>query len=84
VTNEIDPTENARREMQAAINSQAAERAALEAKHGQVWNTDEMRTDFTPLGFAAPFIVVIRNLDGKKGSLMFQHSPRLYFNWQED
>jgi CHASE2 domain-containing sensor protein len=28
--------------------------------------------------------VVARKSDGKVGSLMFEHSPRLYHSWQED
>jgi hypothetical protein len=46
--------------------------------------TDEMRARYTVLGFSAPFVVVTRNEDGKKGSLEFTHSPRFYFNWVED
>jgi hypothetical protein len=49
-----------------------------------VWNTDEMRQEFDVLGFAAPFMAVRRKADGVKGSLMFTHSPRWYFGWQED
>ena len=29
----------------------------------------------------APFVVVRRKGDGKKGSLEFQHQPRFYFNF---
>jgi hypothetical protein len=36
------------------------------------------------IGFAAPLIVVKERKTGKLGSLEFQHSPRFYFNWQED
>ena len=42
-----------------------------------------MSAEFEGIGFAAPFLVVKRKSDGKKGSLEFQHSPRFYFNWQE-
>jgi hypothetical protein len=47
------------------------------------WNTEELQRDFEVLGFSAPFVVVKRKSDGKKGSLQFQHSPRIYFHWQE-
>jgi hypothetical protein len=50
----------------------------------QRWTTDEMSREFTVHSFAAPFVVVTRKSDGKKGSLEFTHSPRFYFNWVED
>lgn len=77
-----NPTEHARRAMQAEINAVQAERDALTAKHGQVWDTDELSRDFDVEGFAAPFIGVRRKSDGARGSLMFQHSPRYYFGWE--
>jgi hypothetical protein len=80
----IDPTEDARRALVAVINGQAAERAALEERYGQVWDTSELADDFEVLGFAAPFVVVRRKAGGKLGSLMFQHFPRYYFSFQED
>jgi hypothetical protein len=43
-----------------------------------------MSEEFTVKGFAAPFVVVMRKSDGVVGSLEFQHSPRFYFNFQED
>jgi len=79
-----DPTEAARREMVQEINSNAGPRAELEREHGQVWDTTEMQRDFEPIGFVAPFIVVRRRADGIKGSLTFQHSPRLYYGFQAD
>lgn len=78
-----DETETIRREMIVEINvDPAGSREALEAKHGQVWNTDELCQEFDVLGFMAPLVVVRRNCDGVKGSLMFQHNPRFYFNFQ--
>ena len=74
-----DETETIRRDMLVEIN---ASREALEAKHGQVWNTDELRQEYDVVGFMAPLVVVRRMSDGVKGSLMFQHSPRFYFNFQ--
>tara|TARA_Y100000310_G_scaffold91334_1_gene88674 strand:+ start:2028 stop:2273 length:246 start_codon:yes stop_codon:yes gene_type:complete len=79
-----DPTENIRRNMVAEINSDPGSREALEAQHGQVWDTEQMSEDFEAIGFMAPFIVVRRKSDGVKGSLTFQHSPRFYFNFQAD
>ena len=80
----MDITENLRREMSAQINAEAGSREALEAQHGQVWNTDELTTDFSVQGFMAPYVVVKRKSDNKKGSMMFQHSPRFYYGFQED
>jgi hypothetical protein len=78
-----DPTENIRRERLVEINVEQGSRKALEARYGQVWNTDELREDFEVVGFLAPVVVVRRKSDGVKGSLEFQHGPpRLYFNWQ--
>jgi len=77
-----DPTEGIRRKMVAEINAEPGSRAALEAEHGQVWDTEELQKDFTVDGFMAPFIVVVRKSDGIKGALMFQHHPRFYFGFQ--
>jgi len=79
-----DPTEPIRRQRIAEINAEPGSREALEAKHGQVWDTSELTTEFEPLGFMAPYIVVQRKSDGVKGSLEFRHSPRLYFNFRAD
>jgi hypothetical protein len=76
-----DPTEPIRRELLAEINAQPGSREALEAEHGQVWDTKQLGEDFDVLGFAAPLVVVRRKSDGVKGSLMFQHSPRLYYGF---
>ena len=78
-----DPTEGIRRKMVAEINAEPGSRAALEAEHGQVWDTEELQKDFTVDGFMAPFIVVVRKSDGIKGALMFQHHPRFYFGFHE-
>ena len=79
-----DETEGIRRQLVAEINAEPGSREALEAEHGQVWNTQELGSDFEVLAFMAPFVVVKRLSDGKKGSLMFQHSPRFYFKFKED
>jgi ATP-dependent Zn protease len=76
-----DPTESYRRKRIAEINVQPGSREALELQYGQVWTTEEMSRDFEAIGFSAPFIVVRRRVDGKKGSLEFQHRPRFYFNF---
>jgi hypothetical protein len=79
-----DPTETIRRALVAEINHNPNSREALEAKHGKVWDTREMITDFSVSGFATPFVVVTRNSDGAKGSLTFQHNPRFYFSFRAE
>lgn len=76
-----DPTEQIRRARAAEINAVPGSRSALEAKHGQVWDTDELKRDFDVQGFAAPLVIVRRKSDGAKGALEFQHVPRFYFNF---
>jgi hypothetical protein len=74
-----------RKQRLVEINSNAEpERAGLEAKYGQVWNTQQLSEDFSVMGFGAPFVVVKRKSDGVVGSLEFQHHPRFYFNFAED
>jgi hypothetical protein len=79
-----DPTEQTRRSLQVAINTQAADRAALQARYGQVWDTSELAGEFEVLEFAAPFVLVKCKADRKLGSLLFQHHPRYYFAFEED
>jgi hypothetical protein len=79
-----DETEDIRRHLVAQINTDPTSREALEAAHGQIWDTAQLGTDFEVLGFLAPFVVVKRKSDGVKGSLMFQHSPRFYYQFEPD
>jgi hypothetical protein len=72
----IDETEEIRRKM-LATGQPARELETAEEK----WTTDEVREQFEVLGFMAPFVAVIRRSDGVKGSLMFNHDPRVYFNF---
>lgn len=51
---------------------------------GQTWDTAQLQEDFTVEGFSAPFVVVRRKSDGKRGTLEFKHSPRIYFDFRED
>ena len=84
VTSTIDATEHARRERLEEINSEPGSRPALEAKHGQVWDTNELQRDFRVVGFLAPFVHVRRKDNNEEGSMEFQHDPRFYFNFQPD
>lgn len=77
-----DPSEQIRRELVAEINHQPGSREVLEAQHGRVWSTDQLRDEYEVLGFAAPLVVVRRRSDNVKGSLYFQHNPRFYFGFK--
>jgi hypothetical protein len=77
-----DATEAARRARLAEINAAPGSREALEALYGQVWDTRELARDYEVIGFLAPYVGVKRKADGVRGSLEFQHHPRLYFNFQ--
>jgi hypothetical protein len=79
-----DETETYRRARFHELNEEAAARLELEERHGQVWSTEELRGQFEVLTFAAPFVIVRDRKSTKRGTLEFQHSPRFYFNWQED
>lgn len=79
-----DETEAYRRERQAELNMPPIVRVELEEEYGQVWDTDQLRAEFRVLSFMAPFVVVQRLADGKKGSMEFTHSPRYYFNFVVD
>jgi hypothetical protein len=85
-----DDTEEFRRSRLAAINSTVethdptTERKRLKSHYGSVWDTTQLAVDFEVLGFMAPYIVVRRKSDGRKGSLEFQHNPRFYFNFAAD
>lgn len=78
----MDTTENIRRVMQSELNTNAPDRAVLEARYGKVWDASELSADFELLGFMAPMVAVKRKSDGAKGSLCFQHSPRFYFSFK--
>jgi len=59
-------------------------RKELEEKVGTVYNTTEMREAFEPVGFAAPYVVVINKMTQEKGTLEFTHMPRFYFGFVKD
>ena len=82
----FDKTENIRREMVAEINAERTSREELESQYGtaNVWDTTELSVRFEVAGFMAPFAVVRDKTTGKKGTVMFLHSPRYYFHFVED
>lgn len=80
----MDDTETLRRELAKQINASPYDRSALMRIHGLVYDTEELRSLFDVIGFSAPLVVVKRKSDGVKGSLVFQHSPRFYYNFVPD
>lgn len=81
-----DVTEAIRRSEQREINQNPSPKELLEEQHGvgNVWTTSELQQQFTVLGFMAPYCVVQRKSDGKKGSVKFQHDPRLYYSFEPE
>ena len=80
----MDQTEAIRRDMVAVINAVPGSREELEQQYGDVWDTQQLGGVFEVQGFAAPLAVVTRKEDGAVGTVMFQHSPRFYFNFELD
>lgn len=79
-----DPTESIRREMIATAQPRADLLFNDEVGGGR-WNTEEFQRDFDVIGFAAPFVVVVRKSDDVKGTVEFTASPeRIYFGWRAD
>jgi hypothetical protein len=48
------------------------------------WTTEELRAEFDVKGFAFGFCIAVRKSDGVKGSLDFDHSPRVYYSFCPD
>lgn len=86
---ENDAIETLRRSEVSRINNEVesddkqSERERLEEKYGEVWDTTQLQEHFVVEGFQAPYVVVTRKSDNVRGSMEFQHSPRLYFNFSE-
>ena len=60
------------------------DREQLEKEYIQVWDTTQLQQDFEVLSFMAPMVLVKRKLDGVRGTLMFQHMPRFYYDFCKD
>jgi hypothetical protein len=57
------------------------ERARLAKVWSDVYGTEEFGKEFIVCGFAAPFVGVVRKKDMVSGYVLFQHSPRFYFEF---
>lgn len=75
-----DVTEGFRRVLTEALNATGVP----EAYKGPIWDTEGMQVDFEVLGFMAPYVVVRRRSDGVRGTLLFTHHPRFYFDFREE
>ena len=78
----MEPNEQERRTACRVINGSPVSRETLEAAYGEVWDTNQLREQFDVVGFLAPLVIVRRKTDGLKGTVLFQHSPRLYFQFR--
>jgi hypothetical protein len=63
---------------------QGEARAALERLHNPVLSQTAFLEQFDVLNFDPPCVHVIRKEDGKRGTLAFIDSPRLYFEFQPE
>ncbi len=79
--NPFDETEDIRRKM---IADGEPEKKLSESKDKRYNGKDELLKEFEVIGFLAPFVVVRRLSDGKHGTMMFTHEPRVYFNFEVD
>ena len=48
------------------------------------WDTKSLQREFIVEAFLAPRVRVTRKADGVKGWLTFNHSPRVYFDFDPD
>lgn len=82
-----DETEGIRRFLVGVINTSLSEDEEtrlneLVTEYGYVWDTQGVQRDFEIEGFMAPFVVARRRADNVKGTLMFCHYPRFYFDFR--
>jgi hypothetical protein len=65
----------------AAAYFASMSRADLEAKHGRVWNDEELERDFLGCLQVGPLALVVRREDCVAGSLSVQDEPRFYHSF---
>jgi len=72
---------------QVESNDEQLERTRLEFLHrekGRIWDAQEMSEEFDVESILTPFVIVRRRADGVRGTLMYQASPRFYFDFREE
>lgn len=72
------------RMLQAWINRHPRSREELKKISTEVWSTEELAAGFEVLGFKAPFAIVREKATGRRGSVLFQNLPRMYFGFDPD
>ncbi len=84
IEEQTDPTEGIRRTLAHAINAGALTKEQF-AEYGiEALTTEEVAQKFEIIGFAAPLVIAHQRTTGERGSLYFQHHPRLYFAWEPE
>lgn len=53
----------------------------IQNKYGQTWTTEQLQADFNVEGFCFGYVVARLKESGVRGSLSFQHRPRVYHSW---
>ena len=81
--NVADHTEEMRRFAMKEMAKKSASYEKLVAHYGKdnVWTSKQVMKTFEVTSFMAPYCTCVRKSDGQVGSLIFQHSPRFYFNF---
>lgn len=59
-------------------------REELEKEYNKVWDTQELTREFDVFCFMAPMVIVRRKADGARGTMLFQHLPRFYYDFQPE
>ena len=77
----MDDDTEVRSQLVQLLNTYPKGREMLETAFGQVWDTQQLQEDYEVHGFLAPFCLVTRKRDNVTGSLIFQHLPRFYFEF---
>ncbi len=60
------------------------EREELVNEYGEVMDTKEVQQKYEVISFLAPYVMVERKADNVRGTLVFQHEPRYYFNFKPE
>ena len=81
---ECDASAHTRSDLGRRLNGDPRDRRELEAEFGRVWDTEELVYEFDVHAFRAPYVIVRRKADGVLGSLLFQCTPRFYFQFRSD
>lgn len=63
------------------INGTPREFDELEGSYDEVWSERDAAERFEIYGFKPPFALARCIATGERGTLLFQNSPRYYFNW---